>query len=203
MPCGVCSKIVGRTPSTGLAEDRNGRVAEPEHRLLRTTPKGLVERVALNDAADLEGAELDEAEAAQVLRLQTVLRVLFQPYEAFGSAMKSERQRPFCVSPPSVRYAQPGSVELQNALEILERHSVIETPSHCGADVAAEFVGGAAVTRQTALPTSSAISNAPVRSMPTPTGRPRVLASSERKPVTTSWGKPLGRPFWKGMYTTL
>src|SRR3978361_545782 len=68
-----------------------------------------------------------------------------------------------------------------------------------GVATAAELAGGdAAVTRQTVFPTSSAMSTAPVRSGATPTGRPFVWASSETKPVTTSWGGPLGRPSRKG-----
>jgi hypothetical protein len=58
----------------------------------------------------------------------------------------------------------------------------------------------AGVTRQTALPTSSATSSAPVRSIATPTGRPKVfLLSGVRKPETTSTGLPLGRPLTKGI----
>ena len=44
----------------------------------------------------------------------------------------------------------------------------------------------AGVTRQTALPTSSATSSAPRLSTATPTGRPRALPSASRKPVSTS-----------------
>jgi putative membrane protein len=57
-------------------------------------------------------------------------------------------------------------------------------------DVAAVVAG--ADTRQITLPTSSATSKAPWPSMATPTGRPRALPSSSRKPVSTSTGGPLG-----------
>lgn len=53
-------------------------------------------------------------------------------------------------------------------------------------------------TRQITLPTSSATSNAPLRSMATPTGRPSALPLSSRKPVSTSTGGPLGRASEKG-----
>ena len=61
----------------------------------------------------------------------------------------------------------------------------------------------AGVTRHTLLPTSSATSNAPVRSITTPTGRPRASSSLSRKPVSTSTGLPAGRPLANGTKITL
>ena len=49
------------------------------------------------------------------------------------------------------------------------------------------------MTRQTALPTSSATSSAPVASIATPTGRPRASPSGPRKPPSTSTGAPAGQ----------
>jgi hypothetical protein len=59
------------------------------------------------------------------------------------------------------------------------------TSAHQG-EAAGEVVEDVAVTRHIVLPTSSAIKIPPVRSIATPTGRPRVLPSFEMKPVTTS-----------------
>jgi hypothetical protein len=53
-------------------------------------------------------------------------------------------------------------------------------------------------TRQITLPTSSATSNAPLRSIATPTGRPSALPVSSRNPVSTSTGGPLGCASEKG-----
>ena len=61
----------------------------------------------------------------------------------------------------------------------------------------------AAVTRQTVLPTSSAISRAPVLSTATPTGRPRASLITFKNPVTTSSGLPFGWPPLNGTNTTL
>ena len=61
----------------------------------------------------------------------------------------------------------------------------------------------AGVTRQIALPTSSATSNAPARSTGTPTGRPKAWPFVSRKPVRTSSGGPDGRPSAKGTKITL
>ena len=55
----------------------------------------------------------------------------------------------------------------------------------------------AAATRQTVLPASSAISNAPVPSIARPTGLPRTW-SPFRNPVTTSTGLPDGFPAREG-----
>ena len=60
----------------------------------------------------------------------------------------------------------------------------------------------AARTRQITLPTSSATSKAPARSIATPTGRPRALPLASRKPVSTSCTAPAGRPLAKGTKTT-
>src|SRR5262249_26722727 len=49
-------------------------------------------------------------------------------------------------------------------------------------------------TRQTVFPTSSATSRAPVRSIATPTGRPRASPASLTKPVKTSSAAPEGLP---------
>jgi hypothetical protein len=59
--------------------------------------------------------------------------------------------------------------------------------------------GEAAETRQTLLPVSSAINSPPLPSTARPTGRPRALSPSTRKPVTTSSGGPEGRPSTNGM----
>jgi len=59
--------------------------------------------------------------------------------------------------------------------------------------------GEAAETRQTLLPVSSAINSPPLLSTARPTGRPRALSPSTRKPVTTSSGGPEGRPSTNGM----
>src|SRR5205085_117979 len=61
----------------------------------------------------------------------------------------------------------------------------------------------AAPTRQTVLPTSSATSRPPRRSMATPTGRPRAWPSGITKPVSTSTGGPAGTPSTNGTNTTL
>src|SRR5579872_1397649 len=61
----------------------------------------------------------------------------------------------------------------------------------------------AAVTLHTVLPTSSAISKAPVLSIATPTGRPRASPFEFKKPVTTSSALPFGRPPLNGTNTTL
>ena len=61
----------------------------------------------------------------------------------------------------------------------------------------------AAVTRQIALPTSSATSTPPPASTATPTGRPRALPSSPTNPSSTVSGGPEGRPFENGTNTTL
>jgi hypothetical protein len=61
----------------------------------------------------------------------------------------------------------------------------------------------AAVTLQTVLPTSSAISKAPVLSIATPTGRPRASPLAFKNPVTTSSALPCGRPPLNGTNTTL
>jgi len=53
------------------------------------------------------------------------------------------------------------------------------------------------------LPTSSATSSAPLRSMATPTGRPRARPSSSTKPVRTSSGGPDGSPARNGTKITL
>lgn len=58
--------------------------------------------------------------------------------------------------------------------------------------------GDPAETRHTLLPVSSAINNPPWLSTASPTGRPRALSPSTRKPVTTSSAAPTGWPFWKG-----
>src|SRR5690606_5560674 len=67
--------------------------------------------------------------------------------------------------------------------------------------------GGAAApvraTRQTMLARSSAMTRAPRGSTVTPTGRPRVVPSSSRKPVAKSLGSPAGRPLRNGTNTTL
>ena len=74
--------------------------------------------------------------------------------------------------------------------------------SHCQASALQGH--GAALTRQTTLPTSSATSSAPALSSATPTGRPRALPPSLRKPVNTSTGAaPVGRPLANGTKTTL
>jgi hypothetical protein len=52
-------------------------------------------------------------------------------------------------------------------------------------------------TRQMTLPTSSATSKLPARSIATPTGRPNASRSA-LKPVRTSTGCPAGRPGAKG-----
>ena len=59
------------------------------------------------------------------------------------------------------------------------------------------------LTRQIALPTSSATSKAPCLSITTPTGLPSALPSSLRKPLRTSIGMPDGLPFTKGTNITL
>ena len=59
------------------------------------------------------------------------------------------------------------------------------------------------VTRQMVLDRSSAMISAPFGSTVTPTGRPRVLPSSPRKPVAKSMGSPAGRPSAKGTKITL
>lgn len=61
----------------------------------------------------------------------------------------------------------------------------------------------AGVTRQMMFARSSATISAPRGSTVTPTGRPRVLPSVPRKPVTKSTGGPAGRPSRKGTNTTL
>jgi uncharacterized protein DUF1194 len=66
-----------------------------------------------------------------------------------------------------------------------------------------EDQGAAGVTRQTTLPTSSATSSAPLRSMATPTGRPNASPSLLRKPVRMSTGMPAGRPSLNGTKITL
>src|SRR6185436_21064701 len=64
-------------------------------------------------------------------------------------------------------------------------------------------VGGTLpVTRQIALPTSSATRSPPERSTATPTGRPRATPSSTN-PVSTSSGSALGMPFSNGTKITL
>ena len=59
------------------------------------------------------------------------------------------------------------------------------------------------VTRQTVLAKSSAMISAPLGSTVTPTGRPRVLPSSPRKPVAKSMGSPAGLPLLNGTKITL
>jgi glutathione synthase/RimK-type ligase-like ATP-grasp enzyme len=71
------------------------------------------------------------------------------------------------------------------------------------AAIASRVAQRAALTRQTVLPTSSAMSSAPRESMATPTGRPRASPSSSRNPVSTSTGAPAGFPPAKGTKTTL
>src|SRR5690606_27808037 len=58
-------------------------------------------------------------------------------------------------------------------------------------------------TRQMMLARSSAMITAPRGSTVTPTGRPRVVPSSSRKPVAKSIGSPAGRPLRNGTNTTL
>ena len=58
-------------------------------------------------------------------------------------------------------------------------------------------------TRQMMLARSSAMITAPRGSTVTPTGRPRVVPSSSRKPVAKSIGSPAGWPLLKGTNTTL
>src|SRR5690606_10374883 len=58
-------------------------------------------------------------------------------------------------------------------------------------------------TRQIVFDRSSATISAPRGSTVTPTGRPRVVPSSSRKPVTKSTGSPAGRPLRNGTNTTL
>ena len=53
------------------------------------------------------------------------------------------------------------------------------------------------------LPTSSATSSAPGRSIATPTGRPSASPASLTKPVRTSVGCPEGRPSANGTKITL
>lgn len=65
-----------------------------------------------------------------------------------------------------------------------------------GAGVVVSVLGPS--TRQMTLPTSSATSKAPLRSIATPTGRPSALPLSSRKPVSTSTGRPLGCASEKG-----
>ena len=62
---------------------------------------------------------------------------------------------------------------------------------------------GRDVTRQTALPTSSATSSAPRLSMATPTGRPIASPFSFTNPVSTSTAGPLGIPSANGTKITL
>lgn len=62
---------------------------------------------------------------------------------------------------------------------------------------------GLRVTRHTVLAKSSAMISAPFGSTVTPTGRPRVLPSSPRKPVAKSTGSPEGLPLLKGTKITL
>lgn len=61
----------------------------------------------------------------------------------------------------------------------------------------------AALTRQIALPTSSAISNAPSAACANPTGAPNnCFSSAETNPVTTGCGAPAGLPSANGTWTT-
>lgn len=57
--------------------------------------------------------------------------------------------------------------------------------------------------RQTVLPTSSAISSAPMRSCATPTGRPCASPLAFRKPASTVSIGPEGLPWSNGTNTTL
>ena len=67
----------------------------------------------------------------------------------------------------------------------------------------ARYPYSSAVTRQITLPTSSAISRAPLLSIATPTGRPMASPFSLTKPVSTSTGSPDGLPPEKGTKITL
>jgi hypothetical protein len=89
-----------------------------------------------------------------------------------------------------------------------------ELPSREARDLGADFHSSGAdicvkvarnyfvTTLHTTFPTSSATSNAPRRSIATPTGRPRACPSSERKLVSTSIASPAGRPFANGTKIT-
>src|SRR5690606_28271191 len=72
-----------------------------------------------------------------------------------------------------------------------DRVRILAPGTHCG------------TTRQIVLDRSSATISAPRGSTVTPTGRPRVLPSSPRKPDTKSIGSPAGRPLRNGTNTTL
>src|SRR5690606_29664908 len=61
----------------------------------------------------------------------------------------------------------------------------------------------AGVMRQIVFDKSSATISAPFGSTVTPTGRPRVVPSLSRNPVTKSTGGPAGRPSRNGTNTTL
>jgi len=73
----------------------------------------------------------------------------------------------------------------------IRRHTFVPEQVRVGHLVEVRVVGA---TRQTTLPTSSATRSAPLRSISTPTGRPRAVPSSFRKPDNTSTGLSFGFP---------
>ena len=83
------------------------------------------------------------------------------------------------------------------------RESILALIKALGPVLAVPGAGVAAVTRQTALPTSSATNKPPRRSIATPTGRPRASPASFTKPVNTSVALPAGTPFANGTKITL
>lgn len=92
-------------------------------------------------------------------------------------------------------------------LELIEPVLFLGTSAYAArrlADAIVARIGQrAALTRQTVFPTSSATSSAPRESTATPTGRPRALPPTSRKPVSTSTGAPDGLPPVNGTKTTL
>src|SRR3546814_2358701 len=71
-----------------------------------------------------------------------------------------------------------------------------------GSAAAGTGTGVVGVTRQMVFDRSSATISAPRGSTVTPTGRPRVMPSSPRKPETKSTGSPAGSPLRSGQDTT-
>jgi hypothetical protein len=95
------------------------------------------------------------------------------------------------------------TVTLRQTSNFVQRFANGPSPGRLNPCLSDDRYCPAAVTRQTVLPTSSAINKAPVLSTATPTGRPRASPFAFRNPVTTSSALPLGWPPLKGTNTIL
>lgn len=110
-PCGLVEDVVRRTPRAGLAEDDDGGAAELEDRFLRAPLVRPVQRMHLHDTSDGQGADLDEAEAPEIVRGQEVRLPLVakQNVRLVLPRVPVHRPQRWPRPPPSASRARAGS----------------------------------------------------------------------------------------------